>query len=1002
MENDVLITPRAVLPSEILSQTMLAIVETVNASKLALIEKENFNKFSNYLERIIYFLRELSMSDIQNSDRLRDAVDILNGEIRVAKKLALLCSNRSKLYLLLNCQKIVKNLEDSTKKFSRALSLISLASLDAPLVLGNEISKLCKNMLDAEFRITELEEEIMDKIKTGIEARNIGRSYANDLLIHITKAAGISDEQSELKSEFEALKGETENDELRGDIAEALWMEQIIALLSKADIITTPEEKEKKYLNKRNSLGRQLLEPLQSFYCPITGDIMVDPVETPTGHIFERDAIEKWLTAGNSSCPLTMMPLNRSLLRSNKTLRESIEEWKNRNTMIMIASLKPKVQSDEEQEVLHALGKLLNICVERELHQECIILEGYIPILVGLLGGKSSGIRKHALDILCILAKDKDDNKDRIVGIDNAIEFVVHCLAHKVQESKSALRLLLELSRNNVARNLMGSVQGCILLLIAMSNSDDSQAASDAHELIDNLGFDNQNVIQMAKANYFGPLLRILSTGTQDGKVMMARTLAEVELTEYSKLSLFKDGAQGPLLQLLSHGDIETKKVAVRALQNLSSIPQNGLQMIREGAVGPLFELLYHHNLSSPSLRKRAAATIMQLALSNTAPEADHMQLSIFKSDEEIFKFFSLISLTGPDTQQIILQTFIAICQSSSGLEVRNTLRQISATRLLAQLCELDYCPVRTNAMKLFCWLTEDGTDSSLLDHVGQRCIETLLRIARTSENVEEIASAMGIISNLPKNSQVTQWLLDAGTLQVIFVHLSSGDGRKVTENAAGALCHFTDPTNPGCQKKVAEVGFIPILVDLLVSGTSLTKQNVATSLKQLSENSAGFSRPVKKQAVFRCCLASTEMGCPIHLGICSLNSSFCLVEADAIRPLARVLAEQHLGACEAALDALLTLIEGDLLYRGSKVLDEANAIPDIIKLLSSNVTKLQEKALRALERIFQLVDYKEKYGTSAQLPLVDITQRGTSGMKSLAAKTLAHLNLIHDQSSYF
>ena len=72
----------------------------------------------------------------------------------------------------------------------------------------------------------------------------------------------------------------------------------------------------------------------------------------------------------------------------------------------------------------------------------------------------------------------------------------------------------MELSRNDKVRSSIGSIQGCILLLVTISSSDDAQAARDADELLDNLSFDDQNVIQMARANYFGPLLRLLSTGT--------------------------------------------------------------------------------------------------------------------------------------------------------------------------------------------------------------------------------------------------------------------------------------------------------------------------------------------------------------------------------------------------------------------------------------------------------------------------------------------------------
>ncbi|KAL7003646.1 hypothetical protein U1Q18_004795 [Sarracenia purpurea var. burkii] len=101
---------------------------------------------------------------------------------------------------------------------------------------------------------------------------------------------------------------------------------------------------------------------------------------------------------------------------------------------------------------------------------------------------------------------------------------------------------------------------------------------------------------------------------------------------------------------------------------------------------------------------------------------------------------------------------------------------------------------------------------------------------------------------------------------------------------------------------------------------------------------------------------------------------------ANAVRPLVR------------PLEAFLTLIEGDQLQKGSKVVGEANAIAPMIKLLSSTSNSLQEKALKALQRSFQLVEFKQKYGAPAQLSLVEITQRGTSSMKSLAAKTLARL----------
>lgn len=103
--------------------------------------------------------------------------------------------------------------------------------------------------------------------------------------------------------------------------------------------------------------------------------------------------------------------------------------------------------------------------------------------------------------------------QERIVTVDDAVESIVHSLGRRPEERKLAVALLLELSRNDRAREHIGKVQGCILLLVTMSNGDDDQAARDATELLYNLSYSDQNVILMAKANYFTHLLQRLSTG---------------------------------------------------------------------------------------------------------------------------------------------------------------------------------------------------------------------------------------------------------------------------------------------------------------------------------------------------------------------------------------------------------------------------------------------------------------------------------------------------------
>ncbi|XVF33118.1 hypothetical protein REPUB_Repub17cG0140900 [Reevesia pubescens] len=1000
-----IVTSASFPASEILSQTVEAILETVVATNDVLFKKDSFKELATYLERIAPVLKELNRKHSSNSESLNSAIQILDREIKAAKQLTLDCSTKSKLYLLMNSRGIVRRLEGTMREISRALSLLPLTSLELSSAIVVEIENLCDSMQKAEFKAAIAEEEILEKIETGIQERTADRSYANNLLVLIAEAVGIPTETSALKKEFEDFKNEIENVRLRKDKAEAVQMDQIIALLGRADAASSAKEREMKYFTKRKSLGSQPLEPLQSFYCPITRDVMLDPVETSSGQTFERSAIEKWFTEGNNLCPLTMTPLDTSILRPNKTLRQSIEEWKDRNTMITIASMKPDLTSGDEEEVLHCLGQLKDLCEERDMHREWVILENYIPVLIQLLGGKNRDIRNRVLVILQILTKDSDDAKDRVATVDGAIESVVRSLGRRTDERRLAVALLLELSKYDVLRDSIGKVQGCILLLVTMASADDNQAARDAEEILENLSFSDQNIIQMARANYFKHLLQRLSTGPENVKLIMATTVAEMELTDHNKVVLLEGGALGPLLHWVSHGVIEMKTVAVKALRNLSSVPKNGLQMIKEGASRPLLNLL-RLSSSSPTLREQVAATIMHLAVSTMSQESNETPVSLLESDD-IFMLFSLINLTGPEFQQNILQIFQALCQSPSAANIKTKLTQCSAIQVLIQLCECNIENVRPNAVKLFCCLVNDGDEANILEHVHQKCLETLLRIIQSSNDEEEIASAVGIISNLPENAQITQWLVDAGAIP-IFSHFLR-DGRhydsnrsQLVENAVGAIGRFTAPTNLEWQKRAAEAGVIPMLVHWLGSGTTLTKNHAATSLSRFSMSSLELSRPIPKRKGFWCLSAPPETSCQVHGGICSVESSFCLIEADAVRPLVRVLEESNPGVCEAALDALLTLIEGERLQNGSKVLAQANAITPMIKFLSSPSFRLQEKALRALERIFRLPEFKQKYGPAAQMPLVDLTQRGNSSMKSLSARILAHLNVLHDQSSYF
>ncbi|KAF4377139.1 hypothetical protein F8388_017543 [Cannabis sativa] len=63
------------------------------------------------------------------------------------------------------------------------------------------------------------------------------------------------------------------------------------------------------------------------FRCPITLDLFKDPVTLSTGQTYDRSSIEKWLAAGNLTCPVTMQKLHDPTMVPNHTLRHLIDHW---------------------------------------------------------------------------------------------------------------------------------------------------------------------------------------------------------------------------------------------------------------------------------------------------------------------------------------------------------------------------------------------------------------------------------------------------------------------------------------------------------------------------------------------------------------------------------------------------------------------------------------------------------------------------------------------------
>ena len=70
----------------------------------------------------------------------------------------------------------------------------------------------------------------------------------------------------------------------------------------------------------------ELVIPIH-FRCPVSLDLMKDPVTLPTGITYDRDSIEKWVEAGSKTCPVTKQVLTNFDMIPNHAIRKMIQDW---------------------------------------------------------------------------------------------------------------------------------------------------------------------------------------------------------------------------------------------------------------------------------------------------------------------------------------------------------------------------------------------------------------------------------------------------------------------------------------------------------------------------------------------------------------------------------------------------------------------------------------------------------------------------------------------------
>ncbi|GLJ55809.1 hypothetical protein SUGI_1198250 [Cryptomeria japonica] len=138
------------------------------------------------------------------------------------------------------------------------------------------------------------------------------------------------------------------------------------------------------------------------FSCPISMQLMTDPVTLCTGATYDRQSVEKWMfTLGNNTCPLTKQPLHNIELTPNHTLRRLIQHWCVLNSssgVQRISTPRPPLDADRLNKLLldmasfqvKALKKLRSLAGESESNRRLIASSAAPAALISVIESHST------------------------------------------------------------------------------------------------------------------------------------------------------------------------------------------------------------------------------------------------------------------------------------------------------------------------------------------------------------------------------------------------------------------------------------------------------------------------------------------------------------------------------------------------------------------------------------------------------------------------------------
>ncbi|KAL5778345.1 hypothetical protein ACOSP7_011271 [Xanthoceras sorbifolium] len=345
------------------------------------------------------------------------------------------------------------------------------------------------------------------------------------------------------------------------------------------------------------------------FLCPITLEIMTNPVIVASGQTYERESIQKWIDSGHRTCPKTRQTLAHLSLAPNFALKNLIEQWCEKNKFRL-----PKKDDQSSKE-----------CSTTEHEEE-------ISALVEQLSSSKLELQREAVKKIRMLSKESPENRILVANC-GGIPPLVQLLCYPDRKIKEhAVTALLNLSIDETNKKLITKEQA-IPPIIEILQSGSNEARENSAAALFSLSMLDENKVTIGLSDGIPPLVDLLQNGTIRGKKDAATALFNLSLNQSNKVRAIDAGIVQPLHHLLEERNLGMVDEALSIFLLLVTHPEGRQKIGQLSFIETLVEIIREGTCKN---KECATAVLLELGSNNSNFILAALQYGVYEHLSEI------------------------------------------------------------------------------------------------------------------------------------------------------------------------------------------------------------------------------------------------------------------------------------------------------------------------------------------------------------------------------